>query len=280
MVKLVAQESFQLTKIDLNWYSRNYYDEARDPNANVTLEGKTYRTTLAVNGFNSGADFYDDFYLWFAGASITGSVKKGTVSGTVQALGEFSTDGGASTFFHWGLYGASVSAKTILAAAKTKSTADDVALIKTALGGADHISLSDYDDNVNGFGGKDTIYGNSGVDVLQGGAAVDHLYGGADADRFVFDDGETGKGSARDIIFDFFAGEGDVLDLRQIDANSKKSGDQAFVFRDTTAAKNAVWYGVSGDNIIVYGDVNGDAKADFEIELRDTFLPTGSDFLL
>lgn len=85
------------------------------------------------------------------------------------------------------------------------------------------------------------------------------MTGGADRDVFDFNlVSETGKSaSTRDVIRDFRVGE-DKIDLSTIDANSRSNGN-------TT---------------IVYGDVNGDKVADFQIELSGLMRVNVSDFLL
>jgi hypothetical protein len=117
----------------------------------------------------------------------------------------------------------------------------------------------------------------------------DSLYGGVDKVRDVFDFNsiaESKVGTARDKVYNFLKGIDD-LDLKTIDANTKVSGDQAFKFAGTKVAANSVWYAakeVDGSSktkdIIVYGDVNGDAKADFEIGLVGVTSLTTADFVL
>jgi hypothetical protein len=77
------------------------------------------------------------------------------------------------------------------------------------------------------------------------------------------------------------------LDLRGIDANTRVSGNQEFSFNTTTAKANSVWYkaadldgNATTKEIIVYGDVNGDAKADFEIGLMGVTSLIKGDFIL
>ena len=48
----------------------------------------------------------------------------------------------------------------------------------------------------------------------------------------------------------------------------------------TTSAANSVWYRVSGDDVIVYADNNGDGLADIRITLLDHSDLKASDFLL
>ena len=279
MANFVSFNFFDISQFDLNWYRRNYHDETLERGVNQRLDGILYRDFLTLNGFNSGDDFYDDYYLILAGNNIKGSIERGTVSGTVTLMTEIPVDQAGNDLPGWGMTGFSLSARAILNAGQTASLADDRALFASALKGNDLIELSDFDDRMNGFAGRDTIYGNAGDDVLTGGKGSDLIYGGADSDSFVFDDGDSGKGrSGRDVIFDFSVGE-DTLNLRAIDANTRRGGDQNFSFSDG-AARNAVWFTSSGDDIIVCGDTNGDRKADFEIELRGVISLSAGDFIL
>jgi hypothetical protein len=116
---------------------------------------------------------------------------------------------------------------------------------------------------------------------------MDNLYGGVDRVRDVFDFNsiaESKVGSARDKVYDFVS-RFDKIDLIGIDANTKASGDQLFKFTATTAKANSVWYksadvdgSIKTKDIIIYGDVNGDAKADFEIGLVGVTSIAFSDF--
>ena len=113
------------------------------------------------------------------------------------------------------------------------------------------------EDLISGMSGSDTIFGNSGADTLSGGAGNDvFLY------RSVSDSLPT----SFDYILDFSAG--DKIDLKGIDANASVAGDQAFVFSTTGGSKNAVWW----DSGKLFGDVNGDAAADFAIHVSLTGL--------
>jgi hypothetical protein len=78
-----------------------------------------------------------------------------------------------------------------------------------------------------------------------------------------------------------------LVDLSGIDANTNASGDQTFTFNNTTAKANSVWYesiDMDGDSLsdvaIVYGDVNGDTTADFQIGLMGLNSMTNVDFIL
>jgi serralysin len=139
-----------------------------------------------------------------------------------------------------------------------------------------------------GLGGDDTLIGGAGTDRLVGGAGKDILTGGAEADTFDFtslkDSGITA--ATRDVITDFQDGI-DRINLSPIDANVLAAGDQAFNF----IGMNAKFTGTAGQlrsyetdrGHVVEGDVNGDGRADFSIDLFDpmhAILLTQNDFLL
>lgn len=117
-----------------------------------------------------------------------------------------------------------------------------------------------------GQDGADTIKGGSGADVILGGAGKDILSGQAGADIFSYQAAiESGKGSKADRITDFKRGE-DIIDLELVDANLKKSGDQDFTF---IGSKDFV--GKAGqlrfEKGNLFGDIDGDGKADLQIVL-------------
>lgn len=82
-------------------------------------------------------------------------------------------------------------------------------------GAANKLEGRGGDDLIRGEGGRDMLFGGAGDDVLAGGEGDDVLEGGAGADRFAFS-GAFGT----DVIRDFSgaSGEGDVIDLRPVDA--------------------------------------------------------------
>ena len=75
----------------------------------------------------------------------------------------------------------------------------------------------------------------------------------------------------------------DRIDVRNIDARSDLAGNQAFVFRGGagfTGAGGELTYGQGGGATILAGDVNGDAVADFQIELTGLVNLVAGDILL
>jgi len=123
-----------------------------------------------------------------------------------------------------------------------------------------------------GFAGNDAINGLGGNDVLTGGSGRDVLTGGTAADIFNFDlKTETVKGWAnRDVIMDFNHVELDHIDLSDIDAK-KGAGNQAFKFigaKAFTHHKGELHYIKKAGYLLVEGDMDGNGKADFQIEVH------------
>jgi uncharacterized delta-60 repeat protein len=78
------------------------------------------------------------------------------------------------------------------------------------------------DNQITGNDGANKIAGEAGADTLTGGAGADTFYYRATVDSS-FDGGV-------DVITDFSSADGDRIDLRGIDADTTRGGNQAFVF--------------------------------------------------
>ena len=125
------------------------------------------------------------------------------------------------------------------------------------------------------------MYGLDGADTFYGGGNRDRMYAGVDDDEdtFVYESIlESTVGRKRDLIYEFDTGE-DKIDLSAIDANTSSNGDQSFSFSNN-AANYSIWTVQSGDNLIMRGDVDGDATEDFEILFKDTITLESGDFIL
>jgi len=151
--------------------------------------------------------------------------------------------------------------------------------------GIDNIDLagSSTTESIYGNKGRNVLSGLGGDDVLDGGRGLDELHGGAGADTFAFAKGDTGRivGKA-DIIADFSAAEGDLIDLSAWDANTKKDGNQAFVFIDDQGFHNKAgelraFVNSNGDTLVL-GDINGDGTADLAILLEGNVALTQTSF--
>ena len=128
------------------------------------------------------------------------------------------------------------------------------------------------DDRLTGGSNADILMGGAGNDTLIGGGGGDRLYGGEGADHFVFQAVSDSTPTARDVIYDFNAGEGDVIDLRAIDARPLVDGNQAFVMVgafDGHAGEARVTYSYSptGDRTTLALDVDGDKHTDFSLSI-------------
>lgn len=153
-------------------------------------------------------------------------------------------------------------------------------------------------DQLFGLGGNDVLVDGAGIggdnpDVLDGGAGKDTLTGGANQDAFQFSSAvHSGVGvTKRDVITDFNQSELDFIDLHLIDAATNIVGDQEFhlvgnggldPFTPVGVAHLAgeLRYKYVGGNTIIEGDINGDAKADFQIELKGHYLLIDGNFSL
>lgn len=163
------------------------------------------------------------------------------------------------------------------------------AISGTGNSGANTLTGNGAANVLKGLGGNDVLVGGGGNDVLVGGIGMDTLTGGTGFDRFAFDDGDFSSKTATgaDVIADFT--KGDKIDLALVDAVSSSTpynqpGDQAFVFigrnRFHIETGRELRYDVIGGNTYVYGNVNGDATADFCIKILGVHTLTSSDFVL
>ena len=142
--------------------------------------------------------------------------------------------------------------------------------------GADNMSGGSGDDRLNGDNdavpssqhGADVINGGSGNDTIYGGGAADILTGGTGNDTFLYNVGiGTGNESAvgaADRITDF--GVGDVIDVRQMDADGNSAnGNSAFQQRaSASTTAGTYWIESHADGQHVFFNINGGA-ADMEI---------------
>ncbi len=143
-----------------------------------------------------------------------------------------------------------------------------------------------------GYGSeRDVLRGNGGNDTLIGGIGRDVLKGGPGADVFklnaAYESGTTA--TDRDWIKDFSHDQGDQIDLSGIDAITGGPNNDAFVFVST-----ATFDGLAGqlryeifnapgrahDYTLISGDINGDAVADFTIEVKGLITFQDTDFVL
>ena len=150
----------------------------------------------------------------------------------------------------------------------------------TLRGGRGHDALA-------GLNGADRLFGGGGKDWLQGGGGADVLNGGGGADRFVFRSAAE-IGLARGDRIQDFRPDVDTIDLSPLDANGALPGHRFTLL----AAKGEAFHGEAGElrwhhgksdgkvATFVEGDINGDGRADFRLELAGQLILDKGDFLL
>ncbi len=235
-----------------------------------------------------GADGNDTLSYAGSSAGVTVALTFGTtttgVGGDAQgdAIGGFSDIVGSSFGDHL-----TDTVKTAVAFGGNNNSffgglGNDVLLLG---GGVDDGHGGAGNDTLSGEAGNDLLYGDDGIDVLTGGTGADRLWGSLGADRFVFKSvaETTTTAAGRDIVQDFNRIEGDKIDLRTIDADNSLALNQAFTFIGSAAfdgRHGLLHFAVSGANLLVTGDINGDKVADFSILVANTATLAGTDFLL
>ncbi|MDR6293882.1 Ca2+-binding RTX toxin-like protein [Inquilinus ginsengisoli] len=139
-------------------------------------------------------------------------------------------------------------------------------------------------DGLIGSSTDNVLVGNAGNDVLIGLGGRDALAGGAGADRFTYGSvGQSPVGGGSDQISDFSHAQGDRIDLVSIDARTTVAGNQVFTFIAAAAFTHHAGElrAVSAGGVSsIYGDVNGDAVADFQIRATGTIALVAADFVL
>ena len=128
-------------------------------------------------------------------------------------------------------------------------------------------------DTLNGGNGQDMLLGDSGDDVLIGAGGADWMMGGAGYDVFAYLNASDSNSGGWDCIIDFTLGE-DKIDLSALHETNLAWGDKI-------AAKYTAWYQNFDSSTFVFADINGDGKADLQIELKNTsgLKLTSSDFM-
>jgi len=126
---------------------------------------------------------------------------------------------------------------------------------------------------IRGKGKRDLLIGDLGDDILRGGKGNDRLNGGEGADILI-----GGRGSDRFVYSSLIDstversdtlqfGQHDQIDLRRLDANASRKGNQAFQF-----VADREFSGKAGELRLfdsrLLADVDGDRKADFALNLR------------
>jgi Ca2+-binding RTX toxin-like protein len=133
------------------------------------------------------------------------------------------------------------------------------------------------------FGGNsgsliENAIGGAGGDVIIANQAANRLTGNGGADAFTWmASGDAGTGTLADTILDFAAG--DKIDLSGIDAISGTGANDAFTFLGSGAFTSVAGQ-LRYDNGHIFGDLDGNGVADFDIVMTNAPALVASDFIL
>jgi Ca2+-binding RTX toxin-like protein len=152
-------------------------------------------------------------------------------------------------------------------------------------GGADFLLGGWGIDALEGMDGDDMLYGQDGFDTLTGGLGYDQLSGGPGADTFVWQStDQTGlTANSADVVLDFNFAQGDLINLRLIDANIYAAGDQAFTFIGTASFSGTpgeINYYHSDGNTYIQMQTGMSADVEGVIRLSGIHTPEASWFML
>jgi Ca2+-binding RTX toxin-like protein len=162
-----------------------------------------------------------------------------------------------------------------------------VTSVENVVGGRsnDNIKGNWANNKLYGGNGNDTLDGGAGNDSLQGDAGKDSLTGGSGRDSFIFrsvSESATGATTA-DVITDFVRGT-DKINLSAIDASTRLSGNNDFIFNGTTkfgtSTQGEIYYKKFSDHTMVYIDNDNDSSVEMAIRLTGRHNLTASDFVL
>jgi Ca2+-binding RTX toxin-like protein len=272
----------------LNGGSGNDRLEVKASGSGSHVIGGADQDTLAVTGAVAlgslsgieAIEFQSNANLTLTAAQFnTGMLSTGTLSGT----GTLTINMGPADFElalqKLVIAGGSNLSMTVNGSAAANSIKTNVNTVNTVNAGAgnDQIRGGLLADTINGGDNNDKIIGYGGADILTGGA-------GADQFRYLFAS-DSGTGAGADRITDFLSGT-DRLNFALLDADPVAAGRQALTYIDTAAfsATGAaqVRYGVSGADLLVQVDLDGDGTSDMEIVLAGAGgqVLTGGDFML
>lgn len=243
-------ENFDLRKLNL-YNVQNAYEYHKSSDKFVADYWNGMRDEFRGVGFTYGADGYP----------TGGTVKAYYLKGSFETYGYIT--------------GLNISATSLVAAARTPSKIDDIAIFKAALSRNDIIKGGEGDDKLEGFAGNDKIVG---------GWGRDKLYGGKGKDTFIYKSSyDAAWENGGDVIFDFSRRQGDKIDLRAVDADSITEGRQSFHFIGTQAFSGKAGelrYENVSDGIMIYGDDYGAGEGEIVIHLKKVSSVTQSDFYL
>jgi Ca2+-binding RTX toxin-like protein len=263
--------------------------DARGGNDVIDMAAAAYAPFHSING-GAGTDTINAISNHFSADKVLD-----LRNATLQSIEAFTIEGGLTVR----LLGSQIGAGVASAAAISKLAGAGSASLEVVLNAPGATNLSGFTvaadlsitifgstgaDEITGSGVGETISGDAGADTIRGGLGKDMMFGGAAGDRFDFDAvAEIGKKKGQlDLISDW--GDSDRIDLSTIDANGSKKGDKAFKFlkKEGTALTKAGQVGFDQKKTVTYvqGDLNGDGKADFKLQVTGKIDFEKADFVL
>ncbi|MFZ3581903.1 M10 family metallopeptidase [Loktanella sp. DJP18] len=136
-------------------------------------------------------------------------------------------------------------------------------------------------DRLSGGAGDDRLVGGGGADKITGGRGSDFLTGGLGRDRFDFNSIRDSRPGSADTIMDYQP-DRDIIDLRSIDADAIRPGNQAFFFIESGTFERAgqLRFHISDDDLWITADRDGDGGDDLTIVLQHVGVINAGDILL
>jgi Ca2+-binding RTX toxin-like protein len=282
----------------------NYAFDIRSFDFSTLYDGAYYTALPTFYQVDYGNGFKDQFH----GSGFTYNQMLEATGGTVTSYAVlYGTTRLASVDY------VSISAVSIVAAARTYSLGDDYAVIRKALAGNDTFNGGALGDYMNGYAGNDALRGNGGNDklfgdvgndtltgglgndVLSGNAGIDTLIGGPGVDTCVGGPGNdvfvlnaSVSIANRDVITDFaqVSGNNDSFKLENAVMPKLGAGVHALnpqYFRAGTAALDAndfIVYNRPTGGLYYDSDGNGAATAVLIATLSTKPVLTASDFVV
>ncbi len=271
--------------------------ENHAPTGNIAINGEAkVGKTLSITSTVADEDGLGDFnYQWLSNGVVIKNADQETYSLTKNEVGKKITVDISYTD-DLGTNEQVISAETaIVQAAPIIFVPKGVT--KTGDAKANKLYGTDYDDVLSGLAGNDTLLGKAGNDNLNGGNSndsltgglgFDMLIGGAGTDKFIFTDTKDAPISKLgiEVITDFNHNQKDKIVLSTIDADTTKTGNQAFsnpvvgakFSGDSTTKAGQLFFDTTSH--ILYGNVNNDSVADFAIQLNGIKSLVASDLML
>ncbi|MBC7739470.1 MAG: hypothetical protein H7245_20190 [Candidatus Saccharibacteria bacterium] len=149
--------------------------------ANRVFDGKVYNdwVQLSLSDSMSGPAY---FYCGADWVTTNGALTAGTVTGFYSGIQNNSMNTAVTDISFTGF---SISAAKLHQVMTNDIIGPSFKLVAKMFAHADTITLSDFADGMQGWGGDDTMRGFGGADTLQGDAGADQLFGGSGADRLI-----------------------------------------------------------------------------------------------